>query len=431
MNYQETLEYLYRQLPMFHRIGPAAYKADLRNTHALMELLDHPERDFRCIHIAGTNGKGSVSNMLAAILQQHGYKTGLFTSPHLKDFRERIRYNGAMIPKAYITRFVKKYRKEFETIEPSFFEWTAGLAFDYFSHCDVDIAVIETGLGGRLDSTNVITPLVSVITNVQWDHMNLLGDSLQKIAREKAGIIKPGVPVVIGETQKAVMEVFRTAAKKMKAPVVFADKKIRVRLNDDAQQVPGKLIIDIEKQRRTWMKEVTLDLGGWYQLKNVATALETLEVLSDRGFDTDRKRIRNALGKVRKLTGFAGRWHVISKHPLTICDAGHNVDGINEVMGQISKTSFTKLHMVIGMVADKDITSILKRLPKQAIYYFCKPDLPRGLDAVALRKVAVSHKLTGKAYPSVAKALRAAQDAAGKDDLVYVGGSTFVVGEVI
>jgi len=431
MTYQETLDYLYQQLPMFHRIGPAAYKANLSNTLAITKLLDHPEKDFRSVHIAGTNGKGSVSNMLAAVLQQHGYKTGLFTSPHLKDFRERIRVNGTMIPKTEIIRFVKKHKESFEAISPSFFEWTAGLAFHYFSKMDVDVAVIETGMGGRLDSTNVVQPVLSVITNVQWDHMHLLGDTLKKIAAEKAGIIKEHVPVVIGEHNRETAGVFRAVAKKMHTALNFSDKQFQTVLSKNAAQVPGKLIVDIIKNNRTYMKEVMVDLGGWYQLKNISTVMEALEVLNENGFEIDRKNIRKAFGKICRMTGFAGRWQVIEKHPLTIADAGHNVDGIHEVMEQLSASSFSNIHMVIGMVADKDISAILKQLPRNAVYYFCKPDLPRGYDAEALRQEAKLHKLTGRSFESVAAALQAAQDAAGSHDLVYVGGSTFVVAEVL
>lgn len=431
MTYQETLDYLYSQLPMFHRIGPAAYKANLNNTLAIIELLDHPEKDFRSIHIAGTNGKGSVSNMLAAILQAHGYKTGLFTSPHLIDFRERIRINGNMIPKAEVTRFVKRYRRDFEEIKPSFFEWTAGLAFDYFSRMDVDIAVIETGLGGRLDSTNVITPLVSVITNVQWDHMHLLGNTLKKIAKEKAGIIKPGIPVVIGEDQKGVTEVFRTVAKKNQSDLYLAPKTYKAVISEESQEKPGMLHLDILRNKRTWMKDVTVDLGGWYQMKNICTVFQALDILQDKGFETDRKRIRKALANVKKITGFAGRWQVIDKHPLTICDTAHNADGVELAMSQLSKQSYTKLHMVIGMVADKDVTAVLKLLPKQAAYYFCKPAIPRGLDSKELKKKAAEFQLTGKHYTSVSDALSAARDQAGRNDLIYVGGSTFVVGECL
>jgi dihydrofolate synthase/folylpolyglutamate synthase len=428
MTYNETLEYLFEQLPMFHRIGPAAYKANLDNTHAIMELLDHPELDFRCVHIAGTNGKGSVSNMLASILQQSGYKTGLYTSPHLKDFRERIRIDGKMIGKNDVVRFVKKHRKAFEKIQPSFFEWTVGLAFDYFSVKDVDIAIIETGLGGRLDSTNVVTPLVSVITNVQWDHMNLLGNTLQKIATEKAGIIKKDVPVVIGTTQKETTTIFKKKAQQHQAPVCFADQIFKATIIEEESD-PFHLALDIRKNKQPYIRDLKLDLGGWYQSKNIPAVLATVEILQERGFELNRKNIRKALASVKKNTGFAGRWQVLGKNPLIIADTGHNTDGIAAVLSQLLKYDFRKLHMVVGMVSDKDVSTVLKMFPKNASYYFCKPDIPRGLAAGILKKEALACGLKGKSYDSVGDALTAAKHEAGKNDLIFVGGSTFVVGE--
>jgi dihydrofolate synthase/folylpolyglutamate synthase len=430
MTYSDTLAYLFEQLPMFHRIGPAAYKANLDNTHAIMELLDHPELDFRCIHIAGTNGKGSTSHMLAAILQQSGYKTGLYTSPHLRDFRERVRVNGKMIEKNDVVKFVKRHRKEFEKIQPSFFEWTVGLAFDHFSRKSVDIAVIETGLGGRLDSTNVVTPLVSVITNVQWDHMNLLGNTLVKIAREKAGIIKPGIPVIIGETQKETAAVFRKAATASKSEILFADKIFRA--TPAAEEAsPGFLDMNVTRSGESYLKDLRLDLGGWYQLKNIPAVLATAELLQDRGFELNRKNIRKALGTVKKLTGFAGRWQVIGRSPLVIADTGHNEDGIHEVLKQLLSVPYRKLHIVLGMVADKDVKGLLKLMPKSASYYFCCPSIPRGLDAEMLQKQAAEAGLKGKSYKSVRRAFAAAEDVAGKNDVIYIGGSTFVVAEVL
>jgi dihydrofolate synthase / folylpolyglutamate synthase len=430
MTYEETLEYLFKQLPMFHRIGPAAYKANLDNTHAIMQLLDHPEKDFRCIHIAGTNGKGSTSHMLAAILQQSGYKTGLYTSPHLKDFRERIKIDGKMIEKSEVVKFVKKYQSDFEKIEPSFFEWTVGLAFDYFSRKDVDIAIIETGLGGRLDSTNVVIPLVSLITNVQWDHMNLLGNTLPKIAREKAGIIKKNIPVVIGATQKESSNVFKTFANKLNAPIYFADKIFKVE-QDEEECDSGSQSLHVNKNKSTYLKNLQLDLGGHYQLKNIPAVLLAAELLEEKGFHINRKNIRKALQSVKKITGFAGRWQILNKHPLIIADTAHNVDGISEVIQQLSKQPYTKLHMVIGMVNDKDISRILKMLPKKATYYFCKPNIPRGLDVLHLKKEALKDGLKGKSFANVSKAFDAAKRNAGKNDLIFIGGSTFVVAEAV
>ena len=430
MTYGECLAYLYEQLPMFHRIGPAAYKANLDNTHAIMDMLDHPEHDFRSVHIAGTNGKGSTSHMLASILQQSGYKTGLYTSPHLRDFRERIRVNGKMIEKKEVVKFVKRYQKQFEKIQPSFFEWTVGLAFDYFSNKNVDIAVIETGLGGRLDSTNVVTPLVSVITNVQWDHTNLLGNTLVKIAKEKAGIIKENIPVVVGSSDTKTAGVFRTTAKKNKSEIYFADKIFKVSPGED-EHPPGGQVVNVTRNKQPWLKELQLDLGGWYQMKNLPGVLLTTEILQEKGFELNRKNIRKGLNAVRKNTGLAGRWQVLGKSPLIIADTGHNVDGIYEVLQQLNKIPYQKMHIVLGLVNDKDISKILHLLPKKAIYYFSKPDIPRGLDAEMLRKQAAAIGLKGKIYKSVASALDHAKDEAGKNDLVYVGGSTFVVAEVI
>jgi dihydrofolate synthase / folylpolyglutamate synthase len=431
MTYSETLEYLFSRLPMFQRIGPAAYKANLDNTHAIMNLLEHPERDFRCIHIAGTNGKGSVSNMLAAILQQRGYKTGLYTSPHLKDFRERIRINGKMIERSEVVTFVKKYKKEFEAIEPSFFEWTVGLAFDYFSRKDVDIAVIETGLGGRLDSTNVVTPLVSVITNVQHDHMALLGSTLQKIAIEKSGIIKPGIPVVIGESQTETDSVFRKKARQENSNIFFADKLFHAEVSAVNNGIPGSLVLDVYRKRDPWLKELRLDLGGLYQVHNVCTTLMACELLELQGFELNRKDIRAALSSVRKLTGFSGRWQVLGKSPLILADTAHNTDGLKEVTSQLKNMSYRHLHMVIGMVNDKEVTKMLKLLPREATYYFCKPDIPRGLESKELRIEAEKFGLKGKAYESVNAALEAAREKAGMEDMIYTGGSTFVVAEVV
>lgn len=431
MTYKETLDYLFAQLPMFHRIGAAAYKANLDNTHAIMDMLDHPENDFRCIHIAGTNGKGSTSHMLAAILQQCGYKTALYTSPHLRDFRERIRINGKMIEQREVVAFVKKHRKGFEKIEPSFFEWTVGLAFDYFSRKNVDIAVIETGLGGRLDSTNVVTPLVSVITNVQWDHMNLLGSTLRKIATEKAGIIKQGVPVIIGESATATAGVFKTIARKNASRIYFSDKIFKASISDDHTGTPGRLLLNITKNKASYLQNLQLDLGGWYQLRNICTVLQTCEVLTECGFEINRKQMRTALKSVNTITGFAGRWQVIGKEPLIICDTGHNVDGIETVFQQIKSISYTKLHIVLGMVSDKDITKVLELLPKKATYYFCKPDIPRGLDASELQKTAATFRLKGVAYKDVKSAKNAAIKNAGRKDLIFIGGSTFVVAEVV
>ncbi len=428
--YSKTLSYLYARLPMFQRIGAAAYKANLNNTLAICQLLGNPEGQFRSVHIAGTNGKGSTSHMLAAILQSRGLKVGLYTSPHLKDFRERIRINGKMIPRRYIIRFVGKYKKEFEKIEPSFFEWTVGLAFDYFAHEQVDIAIIETGLGGRLDSTNVINPLVSVITNISNDHMNLLGDTLQKIAVEKAGIIKPRVPVVIGETQTTVKAVFKRIAKAKKSQLIFADEHYKA-IPVKKKSNKATLVFNISSEKNVFLKNLFFDLTGLYQQKNIATVFQTLVLLNEYGFDISEKHIREGLSDVTKLTGLRGRWEQLSAKPLTIADTGHNEAGIREVLKQIRLTPHRKLLFVLGMVSDKDISKILNLFPRKADYFFCKASVPRALDAHTLQAMAKNKGLKGAAYPTVRKALLAAQKKAGKGDLVFVGGSTFTVADAL
>jgi len=426
--YNEVLEYLYEQLPMFHRIGAAAYKADLNNTHRIAELLQHPEQKFRSVHIAGTNGKGSTSHMIASVLQSAGYKVGLYTSPHLKDFRERIRINGEMIPEKTVIDFVNQYQKDFEKIKPSFFEWTVGLAFDYFAKQQVDIAIIETGLGGRLDSTNIITPLVSVITNIGLDHTNLLGDTLEKIAAEKAGIIKQGIPVVIGESDNRTAQIFIDKAKETASEIFFADQLLSVVKNSP---VSANTNYSIYAGKNMLFDFLHLDLTGNYQLKNVLTVIQTLIVLKTRGVKLLDRYIRAGLNNVRTQTGLMGRWQIINEQPLIICDVGHNAEGIKYVVEQVASTPHKQLHMVIGMVNDKDITSILKLLPPDASYYYCRANIPRSLDATELAKQATAAGLKGKPFFTVAEAFQAARTAAQTDDLIFVGGSTFVVAEVV
>lgn len=426
MTYQETVDYLYKQLPMFTRVGASAFKADLNNTIALCGLLDNPQNKFKSIHIAGTNGKGSTSHMLAAILQIAGYKTGLYTSPHLKDFRERIRINGQMIPQQAIIDFIACYQRHFEQIQPSFFEMTVALAFNYFATEKVDIAIIETGLGGRLDSTNVITPLLSVITNIGWDHMNLLGDTLPKIAGEKAGIIKPHIPVIIGERQEEVAKIFIDKAVEQQAPIIFASDIYQTRVKGVDNNLK-----EVELTSAKASFTVRLDLTGSYQLKNVKTVIAAVAELRSQGFIVTDDHIKTALRQVKSLTGLHGRWETLSTSPLTICDTGHNPDGIAEVLKNIANTPYKQLHFVMGMVNDKDGAKVLSMLPKDAIYYFCKPDMPRGLAVETLRQDAAKFEMAGNSYPSVKAALEAAQSAAQPDDLVFVGGSTFVVAEVI
>jgi len=427
--YQKTLDYLFERLPMFQRIGAAAYKANLDNTLAICKLLDNPENKFRSVHIAGTNGKGSTSHMLAAILQHNGLKVGLYTSPHLQDFRERVRINGKPISRKYVVDFVEKYRKEFEVIQPSFFEWTVGLAFDYFANEKVDIAILETGLGGRLDSTNVVTPLLSVITNISPDHMNLLGDTLPKIAFEKAGIIKPGVPVIVGETQPEVEAVFRSVASEKKAPLLFADCTLRVSTENRVIR-PGNFLA-ITKNGQDWLRNVECGLKGQYQKKNIITVLAAVEELIAQGFKIEEQDIRKGLLYVTVTTGLRGRWEQLSSSPLTFADTGHNVAGIREVIKQISEVQHHRLFFVLGMVNDKDLDGILSLLPPRAEYFFCAASVPRALEAEKLQELARKHGLKGIVSPSVKEALSAAQKKAGPNDLVFVGGSTFTVADAL
>ncbi|MBW4890601.1 bifunctional folylpolyglutamate synthase/dihydrofolate synthase [Mucilaginibacter sp. HMF5004] len=430
MTYAQTLDYLYTQLPMFTRVGASAFKKDLDNTLELCARLDNPQHKFKSIHVGGTNGKGSTSHMLAAILQTAGYKTGLYTSPHLKDFRERIRVNGEMISEQTVVDFVQDHKADFDEIQPSFFEMTVALAFDVFAKEKVDIAIIEVGLGGRLDSTNVITPLLSVITNIGWDHMNMLGDTLPLIAGEKAGIIKPNVPVIIGEYQAEVADVFIAKAKQEHAPILFASEEWRDEVGSQKSEVESLDVI-LNHTSQPITHNLQLDLTGTYQAKNVKTVLSALWLLNTSGYTINSPHISEALSHVKTLTGLRGRWDILSTNPLVICDTGHNPEGITEVMKNIAATPYKQLHFVIGMVNDKDHSKVLSMLPKNAIYYFCRPDIPRGLDAESLKQKAQSFGLSGLAYADVTSAFKAAKQAANTDDLVFVGGSTFVVAEVI
>jgi dihydrofolate synthase/folylpolyglutamate synthase len=431
MNYKETLDYLNAQLPMYHRIGAAAYRADLNNTWAICNLLGNPERAFRSVHIAGTNGKGSTSNMLASILQEKGLKTGLYTSPHLTDFRERIRINGIKIPEEKVVLFVGKYRPAFEKIRPSFFEMTVGMAFDYFREEKVDVAIIEVGLGGRLDSTNVITPVLSVITNISFDHMQFLGDTLEKIAMEKAGIIKHGVPVVIGESQDDIRHVFIEKAKEEQSEILFADAEFMVEAGRTEYTGACILQMDIFRNNKLFLADLESPLIGNYQKKNIITVCAACKMLDASLEPISADDIRKGIQHVINNTGFAGRWQILSGSPLTICDTAHNESGLREVLMQISRTPHEKLHFVFGMVSDKEIDTILQMLPKDAVYYFCKADIPRGLDANELRIKAQGFGLTGETFDSVNNALKAAQQRAIPNDLVFVGGSTFIVAEVV
>jgi len=429
MTYQQTIDYLYAQLPVFSRIGAAAYKEDLHNTIALCKALNDPQTKFKSIHIAGTNGKGSSSHMLAAMLQQAGYKTGLYTSPHLKDFRERIKINGQMITEDFVVEFVERTKEISDAVQPSFFELTVAMAFDYFAKEKVDIAVIETGLGGRLDSTNIITPLLSVITNIGYDHMNILGDTLEKIAFEKAGIIKQGVPVVIGEWLDETKTVFINKAAQTNSPVHFAQDEYAV---SNISPSTYQLHCDVTSVEHAITEHFTLDLNAVYQTKNLCTVLCAQRLLMQIGFNIGSEAEKFALANTKKLTGLLGRWDVIAEQPTIVLDVAHNEDGIRQVLKQLSVTSdqFEHLHIVTGMVKDKDVDKVLSLLPKEAVYYFTNAHIPRALPAADLKEKAKEHNLFGNHYEDVNEALDAAKQQAGTKDLILVCGSVFLVGEV-
>jgi dihydrofolate synthase/folylpolyglutamate synthase len=429
MTYIQTLEFLYSQLPAYHRIGKAAYKNSLENTLELDEYFGHPHSKFKTIHIAGTNGKGSVSHMVASVLREAGWKVGLYTSPHLKDFRERIRVNGKMIPKKEVTAFVKNHKGIIDTIRPSFFEMTVAMAFDHFAREQVDVAVIEVGLGGRLDSTNIINPVVSVITNIGHDHMDLLGNKIEKVAGEKAGIIKNNVPVVIGETQEETTAVFISKAAATGSSVIFADNNFNCTLFD-WNTVTGQRKYTVNDLTDKLVFNGSTPLGGDYQKKNLQTVYQACKVLEPE-FRTGEACIKRGIRKVIMNTGLKGRWQIIGKHPLTICDTGHNKEGLEYVLRQIKKMSFTDLHLIIGFVSDKDISQILSMFPADANYYFTRAKVLRALDENALRLKASEFGLKGDSYPDVNEALIAARLKASETGLVFVGGSTFIVAEVI
>ena len=402
MNYQQTLDWMFAQLPMYQREGKTAFKKDLTNILLFSEVLNFPERKFKSIHVGGTNGKGSTSHMLGSILQEAGYKVGLYTSPHLKNFTERIRINGREIPKRKVTSFINKQKGFLEKQKLSFFEMTVGLAFDYFANEKVDIAIIEVGLGGRLDSTNIITPEIAVITNIGLDHTQFLGETLPEIAYEKAGIIKNKIPVVIGEKQTEVLDVFLEKAKECQSEIYFASNDV---------------------------KNYPLDLLGDYQRANSKTAVAAIQQL--RRFTISEKNISDGLLHVVKNTNLKGRWQVLQENPKVICDTAHNKEGLAIVLNQLKKEQYKKLHIVLGVVLDKNLDDILPMFPKEATYYFCKPNIPRGLSEVVLQEKATNFDLYGKKYMTVKKALAAALDNANQEDTIYIGGSTFVVAEII
>jgi dihydrofolate synthase/folylpolyglutamate synthase len=405
MNYQDTVSWMFQQLPMYQNKGISAFKKDLTNAKNLSKHLDQPENRFKSIHVGGTNGKGSTSHMLASILQEAGYKVGLYTSPHLKDFRQRIRINGKVVSKQFVIGFIKRNKTFLEANSLSFFEMTVGMAFDYFAKQQIDIAVIEVGLGGRLDSTNIITPELSVITNIGFDHMEMLGDTLEKISGEKAGIIKQNIPVVIGETHTETQAVFKSKAKSTRSKIYFADQLIQ--------------------------NVFESDLKGSYQRYNIKTVVQSVEVLRYAGFKISQSQLKKGLLNVSNTTGLQGRWQVLGYDPKIICDTAHNKEGLTYIMQQLKTETFSKLHIVFGVVNDKDLSSIIPLLPRNATYYLCKPDVQRGLEAEALETIFKENKLIGDAYNSVKEALNNAKSSANQDDLIYVGGSTFVVAEII
>ena len=400
MDYKRSVEYLFQRLPMYQRSGIAAYKKDIGNIIKACKILNNPQKKIKTIHIAGTNGKGSTAHMLASILQEAGYKTGLYTSPHLKDFRERIKINGKTIYKKYIINFIKENQLEFEKINMSFFEFTVAMAFNYFTESKVDIAIIETGLGGRLDSTNIINPELSIITNIGLDHTNLLGNTIQKIAFEKAGIIKKNTPIIIGRKQDKTKEIFKSIAKEKNAKLYYNDNP----------------------------KNITTDVKGDYQNENIGTAIKAIEVLN---WNISNEQINKGINNILKNTGLEGRWQKLSENPLTICDVGHNEDGIKNILRQIEKTKFNKLHFIFGSVNDKVLTNVFKLLPKKAKYYFCAAKIDRALQTNILKQRAEEFNLYGDEFSSVNQAYINAKENASKDDLIFIGGSTFIVAEVL
>ncbi len=420
--------YIMSQLPMYQRVGAAAYKANLDNTIQWLNYLGNPQNQFRSIHIAGTNGKGSVSHFLTSIFQEAGYKTGLYTSPHLTDYRERIRINGTMIDKAYVVRFIEKHRAFLDQIKPSFFEMSVGLCFMYFADRQVDVAVIETGMGGRLDSTNLLHPDMCVITNIGHDHMKFLGNSLAEISVEKAGIIKPSVPVVIGETHPETKPVFAAAAKKNKSKISFADRMVNTTTETHAL-IPPKLEVRMSVFNKSYL--LHSPLAGLYQIKNIQTVLVTSLRLRESGYKIYIRHIRNGIRNVIKNTSLSGRWLVTGSKPPMIMDTAHNAEGLKYVTTMLKSLSYSALHMVIGMVDDKDHESLLKLLPRNATYYFCTPSVPRGFDAGKLLKKASKCGLKGSAWPNTESAMAQALQKAGKKDVIFVGGSTFTVADAL
>lgn len=429
INYNDTLKYLYDRLPMFQRIGASAYKEDLNNTIELMKALGNPEKRFRSIHVAGTNGKGSSSHFIASILRSQGLKVGLHTSPHLKDFRERIKINNEMCSQEYVVKFVERNKAIIEKIEPSFFELAVAMAFEYFAINKVDIAVVEVGMGGRLDSTNIINPLVGLITNISKDHTQFLGTTIESIATEKAGIIKKNCPIVISQTQAQAKEAFIAKADAENSPIVFADQYLSA---DKTNQDTGSLTADIIQSNQIRFKDLQIPLAGDYQQKNILGAIAVIDALNKHhDFGISDATIREGIENLNNNFPLLGRWQRLSENPLTICDTGHNEDGLKFVLSQLAKQKYKTLRFVLGMVNDKDVDTVLSMLNKDAVYYLCKADIPRGLAVQVLAEKASKAGLTYKECDSVAQALKQAQSESEPGDLVFVGGSTFTVAEVV
>ena len=429
MNYNQTIQFLFSQLPAYHRIGKAAYKSDLSNTKAFDEYLGRPHSRYRTIHIAGTNGKGSVSHMVASVLMEAGYKTGLYTSPHLKDFRERIKVNGKVIAKAAVTRFVKTHSSFLMSLKPSFFEMTVAMAFDYFAGKNIEIGVIETGLGGRLDSTNIVNPLLSVVTNIGHDHMDLLGDSLIKIAQEKAGIIKKGIPVVISETQAELKNVFIEKARETASEIYFADQNFTCYL-DNMDYQTGKRTYSVTDKFSNISVRGDISIGGDYQSKNIQAVFQIFRALEGL-FEFSEEDIIKGIRNVVANTMFMGRWQIIGRKPLIICDTGHNREGLEYVFNQLEKIHKSKLRIVIGFVSDKDLNSVLPLFPSSAAYYFTRASVPRALDEKILMAEAARWNLRGSGFPDVRSAVSAAKADASEKDLIFIGGSTFIVADAL
>lgn len=428
MTFQETIDYLYQLLPVFHREGKKAFKADLTNTIRLCEYLGNPQSQFKSIHVAGTNGKGSTSHMIAAILQTAGYKTGLYTSPHLKSYTERFRINGLAIPEQQIVSFVQKHQDVIEKLKPSFFELSVALAFNYFAENKVDIAVIEVGLGGRLDSTNVITPALSIITNIGWDHTDILGNTLEAIAYEKAGIIKENVPLVVSERQEStISDVFIERANELHSPIFFATDSFSVK---EISTNFHEMIVDVFDGNDLVYRGLSMQLSGKYQLKNILGILKSIHVLNSIGYKITDSDIRFGLANSISLTGLKGRWQILKNTPLTICDTAHNIDGLREVLNALASLSKKNYYFILGFVKDKDILPILSLFPKEAFYYFCEAKSPRSLPAEELNAIASSIGIQGKVVANVNHAMQIVDNQVGEEDIVFVGGSNFIVAEI-